>query len=177
MERIIRDYFDWLCDLVGANELQKPLLDVLFEREFTWDDIPMDENRATDGKDLRRLYIEDCGLDESDEFDEEFFDEPCTVLEMMVGIARRCEIHIMRDDDIGDRLGTWFWDMIDNLKLSKMTGRKFNRDYVNERIDILLNRTYERDGEGGLFKVDDPPRDMRSVEIWYQLQLYLNERY
>ena len=56
-----------------------------------------------------------------------------------------------------------------------MTDAKFDEDYANEVIGRFLNRQYERNGEGGLFTVEHCNRDLRTVEIWYQMCWYLDE--
>ena len=43
-------------------------------------------------------------------------------------------------------------------------------DYIIQR---LLDRKYKRNGEGGLFTVNNG-EDLRTVEIWYQLGWFLN---
>jgi hypothetical protein len=94
---------------------------------------------------------------------------------MMIALAIRCEDQIMDDPDLGNQTDRWFWDMIDSLGLSGMTDRKYTSTVVSEVIDTFLNRKYERDGRGGLFTVEDCERDLRSVEIWYQLHRYLRD--
>ena len=49
---------------------------------------------------------------------------------------------------------------------------RFDERYVDEVIDIFLNREYAENGEGGLFTVNGY-EDMRTVEIWYQMCWYL----
>ena len=133
----------------------------------------MDSNRAEDGINLRYRFGYENGY-------EDFMisacldDKSCSVLEMLVALAIRCEEHIMEDSDIGDRTGEWFWIMIENLGLRSMNDARFDRAYVDETIDIFLNREYKRNGEGGLFIVD-AQRDLRHVEIWYQMCLYLEK--
>ena len=56
-----------------------------------------------------------------------------------------------------------------------MTDDVFNRQYVEAAVTGLLNREYEPDGKGGLFTIKDCDRDLRTVEIWYQLCWYLDE--
>jgi hypothetical protein len=110
--------------------------------------------------------------DGSDIYD--ILDGPCTVLEMMIALANRCEETIMDDPDIGDRTGQWFWGMITNMGLGSMSDDRYDRRYVEYVITRLLDREYEPDGTGGLFTVRDCDRDMRDVEIWYQLCWYLD---
>jgi hypothetical protein len=45
-------------------------------------------------------------------------------------------------------------------------------DYV---LDRFLDRDYEPDGRGGLFRVKHTDEDLRFVEIWYQMNWYLDE--
>ena len=93
---------------------------------------------------------------------------------MLIALAIRCEEHIMDDPDIGNRTGQWFGGMIDNLGLGSMYDENFDRDYVDEKIGIFLNRDYERNGKGGLFTVKHCKYDLRTVEIWYQMCWYLD---
>ena len=102
-------------------------------------------------------------------------DRPCSVLEMLIALAMRCEEHIMDDPDIGNRTGQWFWSMITNLGLGSMTDAKFDRVKINHVILIFLDRKYKPNGEGGLFTVRNCPRDLRTIEIWYQMCWYLDD--
>jgi hypothetical protein len=93
---------------------------------------------------------------------------------MMIALSIRLEEDFMDDPLYGNRTGQWFWQMVVNLGLGSMTDERFDRRYVRERIDIFLNREYKPDGEGGLFILRDCKYDLRDVEIWYQLNWYLD---
>ena len=80
----------------------------------------------------------------------------------------------MDDPKFGNRTGQWFWEMITNLGLGSMTDNHYDRDYVDKVIDRFLNRKYERDGRGGLFTVRNCDKDLRKVEIFFQLCYYLD---
>ena len=80
----------------------------------------------------------------------------------------------MDDPDIGNRTGQWFWDMIVSLGVGSMTDSRFNKDFVMERIQCFLNRDYQKDGSGGLFTIKRCRRNLRNVEIWYQMCWYLD---
>jgi hypothetical protein len=131
--------------------------------------IPKDENRAEDGISLRyrfsRLY---------DYVDYDDLDGPCTVLEMMVALAIRCEEDIMDDANLGNRTKQWFWNMIVSLGLGSMTDSRFDERRVDNIIERFLDRDYEPDGRGGLFTVRHCDYDLRDVEIWYQMCWYLD---
>ena len=171
---VINEYFEWLCNSVcdrkrlRGNSYRK-LFSLLHRTEFIFS-IPMDENRAIDGQDLRRRFAHDA---DRRGYILDCLRGPCSVLEMMVALANRCE-HIMDDPDIGDRTGRWFWGMIENLGLISMTDTDFDRRYTEERIDVFLNREYEPDGSGGLFTVKHCREDMRDIDIWYQMCRYLD---
>lgn len=170
---INQDYFEWLCHLVNIDSFSKDvtytkLLSYLHTIQFTWI-IPIDYNRADDGIKLRRRY----SIFKDDMRLEKYISGPCSVLEMMVALSVRCEETIMDDVSLGNRTGKWFWGMIHNLGLTPMRDYQFDRNYVDEVIERMLNRTYERDGTGGLFRVENCRYDMRNVEIWTQLSWYL----
>lgn len=182
MNSITNKYFDWLYqiatdDMFASDIFYRRLLMELHSIPFEIR-IPNDKNRAEDGLALRFRF----GLEERQDFNQadliaerisEDIDK-CTVLEMMVGLALRCEETIMDNPQIGDRSTFWFWKMVSNLHLSDMTDERFDRKYVDERIDILLDRTYGYDGDGGLFTVPNTKKNMRDVEIWIQLLMYLD---
>ena len=171
-------YFDWMCRLVCNDKYSKKLsykklLSYLDTIEFTYI-LPLDDNRAEDGIDLR--YRFGYEFEYEDRMIASYLDDrPCSLLEMMIALAMRCEETIMANPDYGDRMGQWFWNMIVNLGLGSMTDEKFDTKYIDDVIYIFLNREYKPNGEGGLFTVDNPTRDMRSVEIWYQMCWYLDD--
>lgn len=172
-DQVNNDYFEWLCELIDSGRFSKPLsyrklLMHLHNIEFTWI-IPRDDNRADDGIQLRRRFA----LDRDDHRLQRCIQGPCSVFEMMVALAIRCEETIMDDALLGNRTGQWFWGMIHNLDLNSMNDSKFDRDYVDYAVARFLNREYEPDGKGGLFTVRHCDYDMRDVEIWCQLSYYL----
>ena len=176
-EELNNRYFEWMWHLVCNDEFSKnlsyrKLLTHLHEIEFTYI-IDKDGNRASDGIDLRYQFGYYCHY-ENAVIAAYLDDRPCSVLEMMIALSVRCE-NIMEDPEQGDRVGMWFWNMIVNLGLGSMTDDRFDANYIDEVIFRLLNREYDPDGEGGLFVIKNCEKDLRTVEIWYQLWWYLNE--
>lgn len=172
---IRNEYFDWMSNLVCGKRYSKQvsykkLLMQLHSTEFIFT-IPMDENRAKDGVNLRYRFVLANGCREL--LDE--LDGPCSVLEMMIALAIRCEEGIMDDPGVGDRTGQWFWGMIVNLGLGSMIDARYDKEYVTDILKTFLERKYEPDGRGGLFTLRHCKRDLRDVEIWYQLNWYLDE--
>lgn len=172
-DRINNEYFEYLYELIDARRFSRrvsyrKLLMHLHNIEFTWT-VPFDDNRADDGVQLRRRF----SLDRQDAGLSNYISGPCSVLEMMIALAVRCETY-MDDTCYGNRTGQWFWGMIHNLGLSPMIDSEFDRRFVDEVIARFLNREYEPDGTGGLFTIRNCDRDLRTVEIWSQLNWYLD---
>ncbi len=178
IDEINNQYFEWLYKLgMGEKRFSNlcyiKLFKILNSIDFNFT-IPMDDNRATDGIDLRYRFgyeysyenyiIADC-LDI----------HPCSVLEMMIALSLRCDEHIMDNPDTENRVSKWFWDMIINLGLAKMSDDNFNKKYVKTAINRFMRREYEPNGKGGLFTIHNRNRDLRTVEIWYQACWYLDE--
>lgn len=173
-DQIINDYFEWLWNFTKCrgHSQNRKIITLLHNIEFRYS-IPMDANREEDGIDLRYRFITEVGIPKNYQEVYGYLDGPCSVLEMMIALAIRCEESIMDDPDIGDRTSEWFWLMMKNLGLDYMSDRKFDRNVAEEKISIFLDRRYKRNGEGGLFVVNGR-RDLRKVEIWYQMCWYLD---
>lgn len=173
----IRDaYFNWIYDLVCGKRYSKEtsykkLLQHLHDIEFYWIN-QRDSDRAEDGIDLRYRFCQIHGIDIRDV--DGLDDYPCSVLEMMVALAIRCEESIMDNIDIGDRTGQWFWGMIVSLGLGAMMDSRYDEEHVYFIIDNFLRRDYSPDGRGGLFTIVDCEDDLRNVSIWCQLCWYLD---
>lgn len=172
---ISNDYFNWLYDKACGSRYSddisyRKFLLQLHSIPFRWV-IARDENRAEDGIDLRRRFSYDyTNIDDA----YEYLTEPCSVLEMMLALAIRCEETIMDDPSIGDRTTQWFWQMVVNLGLGSMTDDRFDKRYIINVVNRFLDRDYEPNGKGGLFKVRNCEYDLRDVEIWIQLCWYLD---
>lgn len=166
------EYFEWLMALIkadeGPEELSfKKLLMHLHNRPFQYS-IAKDRNRALDGIALRRRFAMTRGCVDN------FIEGDCSIFEMMVALAIRCEEDIMDDPTVGDRTAQWFWEMVNNLGLGSMVDDRYDCDYVDRVLERFIMRKYDRDGTGGLFRVRHCWEDLRKVEIWYQLCWYLD---
>lgn len=168
------EYFEWMYNLVcKESRSYRRLFNHLHSIEFIYI-LDRDVRRAEDGKSLRYLFAYEYDRSNCRTLTDVLGDGPCSVLEMMVALANRCEVEIMTDPDFDDRTSIWFWDMVESLGLDEMSDDRYDEKYVNEVIDIFLQRRYEMNGKGGLFTVDNCREDMRTVEIWYQMSWYLN---
>ena len=178
-DKIINEYFEWLYNLVCRDRYPKEisfrrLFMSLHSTEFVYS-IARDGNRADDGIELRRRFcLENNFDDDLFEYTQDCLDGPCSILEMMIALAIRCEETIMDDTSRGDRTSQWFWEMVVSLGLGSMTDDRFAPDIVDDILDRFLNREYKPNGEGGLFTIRNCEYDLRDVEIWYQLCWYLD---
>lgn len=171
--RVEHEYFEWMFDLVCEGRFSdkysyRKLLRYLHDVEFAYK-FSKDANRAEDGIDLRYRFAYDTGCACADGY----LEGPCSVLEMMIALAIKCE-DIMDDTAYGDRTAQWFWRMITSLGLNGMNDDRFDEYYVKDIIDNFLKRRYESDGRGGLFTIRNCDEDLRHVEIYTQMKWFIN---
>lgn len=172
-------YFEWLCDLVHVDQGDKTwwiLMRDLHAKVF-YSLVPHDENRAWDGLELREDFMKELWYPKYAEIEGE-----CSVLEMLIGLARRIDFETSDpySENQTDRTVYWFWEMIDNLGLMPFDDESYidngGMHFVYGILKRLVNRKYKRNGSGGLFPLEHPRKDQREVEIWYQMSAYLLER-
>lgn len=167
-------YYRWLIELLDDEYLRdhyKKLTEKLFETEFTWV-LPFDENRAKDGLRLRKDFAKKMGLECQESPNLGAF-EACSVLEMLIGLARRAENDILWNPDFGDHTGPLFWEMMENLHLDIYDDYNWFEDEVDEILEVFLERKYASDGDGNVFKLDRS--DPRKIDLWLQLNRYIIE--
>jgi hypothetical protein len=130
-----------------------------------------DENRAADGQWLRQEWLDEHA---SDGISPSWSTLGCSMLEMLIALARRAEYLTS-----GISPSDWFWIMVDNIGLKKYTdamwGMPFTEEFVNDAIEMVIFRTYNYDGSGGLFPLAKPETDQTKVELTYQLNGYILE--
>lgn len=166
-------YFNWMYDMVFTKRAPSyvRLLRCLNSQEFTYN-IRLDGNRADDGLYLRYRFKQEKHLRAVDV--DRCLTGKCSVLEMMVALCLRIEEDIMDDPVKGNRIHKWFHVMLKSLGLLDMDDAYFDERYADKVIKRFLNREYEPNGAGGLFRIKDCPYDLRSVEIWYQMCWYFD---
>lgn len=175
-EELKQEYFEWLYNVACVDRghiSYRYLLQHLHNVEFEYL-IPRDQNRADDGIDMRYRFAIVCNYYESLDKILDILDGPCSVLEMMMALAIRCEENIMDDPNMGNRTAQWFWGMIVSLGLGSMNDSFYDEQAVDDILVRFLNREYEPDGTGGLFTIRHTTQDLRKVEIWHQLCWYLD---
>lgn len=168
------EYLKWLKSIVGNKNIGKyyKLFAFLLDYPFYWS-VPLDENRAIDGIELRKRFLKlNNALYLLDELNNSIGD--CSVLEMLVALSARASREINTMDGSEEKAPYWFWTMIDNMGLDSYADAFFEPIVVEDLLSRMLNRDYEFDGSGGgLFRVDYPIKDMRKVQIWMQLSWFV----
>lgn len=169
-------YFEWLLDefkgLYYRNLFWK-----LFTLGFTnVENGPDDSSRIVEGLELRKIFVEghrgvvnSCGRGDSVSF-----------LEVLMALALKIDDKVMWEERYGDRHLDWFWMFIDNMGLSRATDGVWNHDwelFCEKKVEQIVFREYDMDGEGGIFQVDKRPdgTDMRFVDLWRQAMWYFSE--
>lgn len=175
----IRDsspYFKYLYNIVMTKHHQGSyhfLMQQLYNTEFI-SMIPHDDNRERDGEQLRERFLDKGGLLELAD------DKPCSMLEMLIGLAYRME-EMLLGEPFAMSCSQCFWLFLNNLDLSYIDDHMFLHHEmemeIEEKLAKLNSRTYERNGTGGIFPLTRAKRDQRKTEIWYQLSDYLLEKY
>lgn len=173
-----KEYLEWLCSLVNAGPEWHLLWYKLHNMAFVWI-IDRDENRAEDGKYLRYIYslerVEKGGIS-GDEI-EEYLAGPCSVMEFLVGLARRIEDDIMYDVDAEDRAYEWFWEMIQNLGLDKYDDRHYSEVEIDRIVNRFMSRKYKKNGVGNIFLYGPSWTTFpNNLEIWSQIHFWATEK-
>lgn len=171
-EPLDESYLKWLYAQVASvkvrtiNRTWWALFHQMYSTEFIWF-VPNDDNRVEDGRDLRMEFLREV---QPLDVEESWMNLGCSVLEMLIGVARR--LSFQADGPVD----AWFWHIMNNVGLAKYTDavQPFHQE-VEEILDRLIWRQYEPDGKGGLFPLRRPEKDQRKIEIWYQLCAYVNE--
>jgi hypothetical protein len=169
-------YFQWLYSQVADPTIQEEnltywnVLRILYKTEFVWvDEAVNDENRIHDGKALRIQFVESQGWTVA-EVDSSWIEDGCSMLELMVGLA--CRLEFLAD-------GTphyWFWVLMMNIGLAGLNDkRRIRKEYVDDVLNRIIFRNYQATGLGGFFPLQNPREDQRDIELWTQMNEYVQE--
>lgn len=172
------NYGSWLLTEMGFKKRgYSSMIKQLHYTEFVWS-IPLDENRAGDGMKYRAEYIKTFGGNLTDDQVKLLSEQPCSVLEMLVGLAIRCDAEYIGDPK-SPRPDLLFWEMCCNLGLDEFKNRGFSHKKCEKQLLILHNwmgKNHKYNGEGTIFPVKNPANDHRKLEIWRQMMEYIYEK-
>lgn len=198
---ILYCYFIFLCERVGLNNGVNHisqgdpsltffnLASTLHSIKFRGG-VPNDINRVNDGKQLR-VWFAKVG---SNFKDYSVLDKPsASVLEVLVALAERIDNDIMCSEEDNPRISEWFWVMMNNMHITKedYNDKKWClelKNFVEYRINLMLERNYKADGDGSLFPmnlhfspnnwgISPNIQNFWDVEIWYQMQFWFKKHY
>jgi len=171
-------YREWLISKLNCikDRSYKKLLRALYSIEF-YALIPNDEDRAKDGVRIRNEWSE------IHEDDVDILFGPCKMLEFLIGMAIQTEMQIFASKWIDE----WnfikiFWMFIENLGLSEFCDKNFvTCDKFYEKIvtkcDGFCDRKYTCDGFGGIFPVKNAGKDMRKLNLWAQMGIFVRNKW
>ena len=182
-----RLYFEWLSTLAFPNKEERSeysnLLYLLYTTPFYFNanKQPLDENRYKDGIYLRGLFIQKMNIprDSVSNTNNTLFSEyyACNLLEMICALANRISNDIMADYGKVDRTDYWVHLMLSNLGVLDFTNHNWQPNEVIGRLVNFMDRTYERNGRGGLFTLKDNRFDTTKMSIWDIMSRYITENY
>ena len=170
-------YLGWLYEQIGSPGLRNrsrtywELSRQLYTKRFVWY-IHNDDNRVMDGIELRIEFLND--EEDRESRNSSWLSLECSMLEMLVALSRRAAFESDKAP------AEWFWIFMENLDLTNYWDNRYNEraaEEVDKALNRLIDRTYDSDGVGGIFPLQNPNRDQRKIEIWYQLADYLMENY
>lgn len=179
MMRTDDPYFDWLCRKVRIAPNRMGYLNMARSLHYNYifrpGRITMDKNRATDGLQLRVDFMTEHGP-----FGSAVNRGPCTMFEFLIALARRMSF-LMGSEENPHRTAHYFWAMIGNIGIRDLSDDRWEYRHgefrVEDAVNRITDRTYETNGEGGLFPLKHLRfgDDVRNMEVWYQMQLWLGE--
>lgn len=180
--RFVSPYYIWLRGQALQDDEHSnynALLRMLHSMPFYWI-LPLDEDRAIDGLNLRIDYQR--SIENLDVYVDDLDDEDASVLEVLVGIARRMSYLISEDDYPGMTPSVCFWILIENLGLLKYTDDALKNDMyslldLNGDVIRWMQRLFDYDGTGSPFPLRQPPCDQREETITYQMNRYILENF
>ena len=158
-------YFDWLIGYVPSwSKSHRMLLRKLYDTPFRVTML-MDENRVGDGLALRNRF-DTTG-------NRLLLARPCRVLEVMLAMAVRFEEEYIPHYEDEAPIERWFTPMIFALGLQSQNDNVFDPFVVERALRCLLDHGYSPEGKGGLFYVPGTEMDMRYLELWQQMLIWM----
>jgi hypothetical protein len=162
-------YIAWLyaqisnVNLRSSRRTHWALMSTLYTCEFVAL-VPNDDNRVEDIKDLKKEFLFDAEIP----YAQPTWFEHCSFLELLIVLSRLLDF----ETDFG--IEYCFWHLLENIGLSEYNdNKKFSEQEVEEIVDTVVSRNYDRNGRGGLFPLEKSRDDQREIDLWYQLNAYV----
>jgi hypothetical protein len=193
------DYLAWLCNIAGrpsSGVSYQMLLEYLYTQPFVvLPSMPEDFFRESNGQSLRRAFGKELtDLHQTNDYrnDRQWLNAPCSMLEMMIALARNIAILTDHSSDEQRVVSFWFWKLAFNLGFEPYSDElnphgEIDTQKINQIIHTLVYREYDNYGRGSLFPLDNSiggtdrvdfqfgPGGYQKLEIWDQMKNYLSE--
>ena len=168
------DYLEWLKGYktnLDPDNTYNLLFRDIHKRLFV-SFIDYDINRVYEALELRNEYINEGNLDPA------LPENEITMLELIISLADRCVS--LGYQDVDERsIYDWFWTLLKNVGLNLMTDELYDAfggsTVVDDTLERIINRTYKRNGLFGFFPLKYTRKDQRKIELWYQMNEYIEE--
>ena len=179
MNEVAERYFRWISHSALSPELDRnPFVNVRSKlremHKYTFSSrTDMDMNREEDGIELRYRFGRSLGIPDP-EIAYEIDIYPCSMLEMTAALALKAGEQIFGNPLEKEGARWIFQKMLHNSGMLDLLDPGV---CVNDICDRIEDRAYGPDGKGGLFYIPKCPQDLRRVELWHQMMLYLDVAY
>lgn len=172
LSELEQSYYEWLLELAIAPTFRYTrLCEELYSIRF-YAMNESDQNRASDGLSLRWRFAYLNHIPQ-EEYEGLKTGHPCSVLEVMVAMAVRCEEEFLatREDYAIPHL---FYQMLENIGIQTMDDLRYSASVVRTQIHKTIERDYTPNGRGNFFYIPGYPGDLRTTELWLQMTAYVN---
>ena len=163
-------YFGWLreqLDSLESGDTYSLLFNTLYSLEY----VPllmMDQNREHDALEMRKQV---CGI-----LHTRPSHAPCSFLEFLAALSFR--MHYICDAPNEWRVKEFFWRLLSNLGLNLFRNDTWSlgdEERIKDIVTRVNQRTFDSDGAGGLFPMAAPKQNQRNLEVWYQMNQYIQD--
>lgn len=180
-EGFVDRYFGWLMEMAFASTTEREMYTgvcrLLYDIPFTWEN-ELDENRAEDASGYRR-YERHQVDQEKHNIEARWLDQwersTPSVLEVLIGIAERWAVYF------DSQLPSYYFSrhLFRNMGFHQFRGdlRVSEKEAVLWLVYVWLSRRIEPNGVGSPFPVNQPNVDMRTIDIWSQMNAYSFENF
>lgn len=169
------DYFEFVLEYLEAEDGDRSysnLLWQLYNIEFVAL-IDMDRNRIANALYLRDRICEDEGI-------RYVGDGFCSALDILIHLADRMAFNLDRLDEEESGLKCYFWELIENFGFTDFDDSVWNcevKDEVFEVVNQWIERKYDASGKNTPFPKRHRAKNFRHLELWDQMQMYMEENY
>ena len=176
---------EYLCYLMNRAQIcaegdfgYLKLCEKLMDTEFL-PLLEMDKNRCHECRTLR-IDFADIHGEKANVILDCILSENGTLMELLVVLAEKMA-YDLGDSKYEDGTGKWFMELLLNCGLIEACNNAFHYSgeeaYVQDILEVINQRKYGWDGQGGLFPLRWAKQDQRGLELIIQMNNYIEENY